>query len=75
MNLNYMYRVLEALVEHAKAKGCYKVILDCSAENVAFYEKCGLERKEVQMVRCLWLHWFGICMMGARRTFCRVDFL
>ena len=31
--------------------GCYKVILDCSEANVPFYEKCGLERKEVQMVK------------------------
>ncbi len=27
-----------------------KVILDCAESNVAFYEKCGLTRKEVQMV-------------------------
>ena len=31
--------------------GCYKVILDCAEANVPFYEKCGLTRKEVQMVR------------------------
>lgn len=31
--------------------GCYKVILDCSEDNVPFYEKCGLTRKEVQMVK------------------------
>ncbi len=30
--------------------GCYKVILDCAEANVSFYEKCGLTRKEVQMV-------------------------
>lgn len=34
----------------AKEAGCYKVILDCAENNVAFYEKCGLTRKEVQMV-------------------------
>ncbi len=28
-----------------------QVILDCSESNVSFYEKCGLVRKEVQMVR------------------------
>ena len=33
--------------------GCYKVILDCSEENVPFYEKCGLIKKEVQCVRYL----------------------
>lgn len=37
-------------MEHANARGCYKVILDCSEDNIAFYQKCGLERKEVQMV-------------------------
>ena len=31
--------------------GCYKVILDCAEANVVFYEKCGLTRKEIQMVR------------------------
>jgi len=41
------------LIEHLKAisikVGCYKIILDCSEKNVAFYEKCGFKRKEVQM--------------------------
>lgn len=44
-------RVIDALTEAARGAGCYKIILDCSEENVAFYEKCGLTRKEVQMVR------------------------
>jgi glucosamine-phosphate N-acetyltransferase len=30
---------------------CYKIILDCKEENVAFYAKSGLTKKEVQMVR------------------------
>lgn len=46
-------RLLAALTHAAKARGCYKVILDCSEANAAFYEKCGLVRKEVQMVRYL----------------------
>ncbi|EFN58379.1 hypothetical protein CHLNCDRAFT_56820 [Chlorella variabilis] len=33
--------------------GCYKVILDCSEDNAPFYEKCGLIKKEVQMVKYL----------------------
>jgi glucosamine-phosphate N-acetyltransferase len=45
--------LVEALVEASKAAGCYKVILDCAEHNVAFYEKCGLARKEVQMARYL----------------------
>lgn len=40
-------------MEFAKGAGCYKVILDCGESNVAFYEKCGLTRKEVQMVSVL----------------------
>jgi phosphoacetylglucosamine mutase len=31
--------------------GCYKVILDCSDQNVPFYEKCGYERKGNEMAR------------------------
>ena len=46
-------RVVEALMEAAKEAGCYKVILDCSESNAPFYEKCGLTKKEIQMVRYL----------------------
>ncbi|KAK9908342.1 hypothetical protein WJX75_006367 [Coccomyxa subellipsoidea] len=44
-------RVIEALLEAAREAGCYKVILDCAEANAAFYEKCGLTRKEIQMVK------------------------
>ena len=50
----FPFRLLEALLVHAQEAGCYKVILDCSDQNVAFYEKCGFERKEVQMVHFCW---------------------
>jgi glucosamine-phosphate N-acetyltransferase len=46
-------RVIERCMDDAKSYGCYKVILDCSEENKPFYEKCGLEKKEIQMVRYL----------------------
>ena len=46
-------KLIEALMLAAKEMGCYKVILDCAESNVKFYEKCGLTRKEVQMVRYL----------------------
>lgn len=46
-------RVIERCMEEAKARGCYKVILDCSEANASFYAKCGLERKEIQMVKYL----------------------
>jgi glucosamine-phosphate N-acetyltransferase len=34
----------------AQNKMCYKVILNCSAANVGFYENCGLKQKGVEMV-------------------------
>lgn len=45
--------LLDALVAEAQKVGCYKVILDCSDENAAFYAKCGFVRKEVQMAKYL----------------------
>lgn len=47
------HRVVSALVDEAKSRGCYKVILDCAEENKGFYEKAGMRQKEVQMVRYL----------------------
>lgn len=46
-------QLIEALIEVCRQQGCYKVLLDCSEANQAFYEKCGLTRKEVQMVKYL----------------------
>ncbi|KAK7337236.1 hypothetical protein VNO77_17800 [Canavalia gladiata] len=42
-------RIVNFLTEHARSMGCYKVILDCSIGNKAFYEKCGFTQKSVQM--------------------------
>jgi len=39
------------LIAQAKTIGCYKVILNCEESNVLFYEKCGLQRKEIEMVK------------------------
>ena len=33
--------LMEACVEESKARGCYKIILDCSEANIPFYVKCG----------------------------------
>ncbi|HOL21711.1 MAG TPA: GNAT family N-acetyltransferase [bacterium] len=33
--------MIKFLIEKAKEKGCYKVILNCETKNIAFYEKCG----------------------------------
>ena len=43
-------RLVEAVTERARGAGCYKVILDCSEDNANFYSKCGLTRKDIQMV-------------------------
>ncbi len=40
-------------IEEAKKQGCYKVILDCSEENVPFYENLDFEKCEIQMRRDL----------------------
>ncbi|ORZ40572.1 acyl-CoA N-acyltransferase [Catenaria anguillulae PL171] len=42
--------IIEALKSIGKNVGCYKIILDCSEKNVPFYQKCGFEKKEVEMV-------------------------
>lgn len=42
-------QIIDELIEVAKDKKCYKVILNCSEDNVGFYKKCGFEQKEVQM--------------------------
>lgn len=44
-------KIVEFLTGHARSVGCYKVILDCSANNIAFYEKCGFKQKELQMAK------------------------
>ena len=36
-------------IEHAKQQHCYKIILNCSNENIPFYEKCGFNKKENEM--------------------------
>ncbi|KAJ1824295.1 Glucosamine-phosphate N-acetyltransferase-like protein [Coemansia sp. RSA 2671] len=43
------FTIIKQLMELATATGCYKSILDCSPDNVPFYEKCGLENKGIQM--------------------------
>lgn len=46
-------RMVDALTDEARRRGCYKVILDCAESNVPFYERCGYATKELQMVRYL----------------------
>ena len=42
-------KLIEKLTEESKKQGCYKCILDCSDENVPFYEKCSYVKKGIQM--------------------------
>jgi glucosamine-phosphate N-acetyltransferase len=44
-------KLVEKLVQEAKRRNCYKVILSCSPNNVAFYEKCNFYSRELQMVQ------------------------
>jgi glucosamine-phosphate N-acetyltransferase len=44
-------QLIEFLTNKAKEEGCYKVILDCSLENVQFYMRSGYDMKEQQMVK------------------------
>lgn len=36
--------IIDILLGHAKRLECQKVTLDCSEENIGFYQKCGLVR-------------------------------
>ncbi len=42
-------KIVTFLVERAKLRGCYKVILDCDEQTIGFYQKCGFISKEKQM--------------------------
>jgi glucosamine-phosphate N-acetyltransferase len=41
--------IVEKLKALAREQRCYKAILNCSERNAPFYEKCGFQKKEVQM--------------------------
>lgn len=41
--------LIQVLSELAKAQGCYKVILDCDAKNIGFYEKCNYHNAGIEM--------------------------
>eukprot|EP01097_Dermamoeba_algensis_P010662 TRINITY_DN7954_c0_g1_i1.p1 TRINITY_DN7954_c0_g1~~TRINITY_DN7954_c0_g1_i1.p1 ORF type:complete len:182 (-),score=44.52 TRINITY_DN7954_c0_g1_i1:113-622(-) len=42
--------IIDQLKHVGFLQGCYKIILDCSEDNVPFYNKCQFYKKEVQMV-------------------------
>ena len=41
--------LIDHLIGMAHLQNCYKIILDCSEENIGFYSKNGFEKKGVQM--------------------------
>ncbi|KAI0746777.1 acyl-CoA N-acyltransferase [Daedaleopsis nitida] len=43
-------RIIQALTGISENSGCYKTILNCSDSNIPFYEKCGFQKKENEMV-------------------------
>ena len=42
-------KLVEYLVEEARNSGCYKVVLTCFPERVAFYERCGFKQESIAM--------------------------
>lgn len=60
-------RIIGALVEEARRRQCYKIILDCAEHNVEFYAKSGFVRKEVQMVRTTYRK--DVCEQAGSRLF------
>ena len=47
--MGYGSRLIKNCLEFAKRAGAYKVILNCSEENVRYYEKLGFKAYEVGM--------------------------
>ena len=45
----YGKMMIEYLIEKAKEHQVYKIILNCSDENIKFYEKCGFKLKDNEM--------------------------
>jgi glucosamine-phosphate N-acetyltransferase len=41
--------LVQKCIDLARNEKCYKVILDCSQENILFYEKSGFRKHEVSM--------------------------
>ena len=41
--------LVQKCIDYAQKHDCYKIILNCSDENIPFYEKCGFSKKENEM--------------------------
>ncbi|KIM72194.1 hypothetical protein PILCRDRAFT_829947 [Piloderma croceum F 1598] len=44
-------RIINALTYISENSGAYKTILNCSEDNIPFYQKCGYEKKESEMAK------------------------
>ena len=44
-------QIVKHLIHLSENNGCYKTILNCNENNINFYEKCGLIKKEYEMVK------------------------
>jgi len=44
-------RIIHALTYISEISGNYKTILNCSEDNIPFYQKCGYEKKESEMAK------------------------
>lgn len=44
-------KIIQLLTAIGESVGCYKIILDCSPHNEAFYEKCGYKNAGVEMAK------------------------
>ncbi len=42
-------KIVEHLLEKAREKNCYKVILSCTQHHIPFYGKCGLKKQGIEM--------------------------
>jgi len=41
--------LVQKCIDYAQKLDCYKIILNCSDENIPFYAKCGFSKKENEM--------------------------
>ena len=46
-------KIIHQLIDHSMTKQCYKITLNSSKNNEAFYNKMGFIREEIQMVKRL----------------------
>ena len=46
--------IIELLKLLSEQQGCYKVSLECKAENVGFYQKCGFTDNDIHF---MWKKW------------------